>query len=86
MKIIELIWRDPAGNIMSEKLDAEKFQVEAERGWLRLFDTSSVGKPLLVRLIPSEKVCLVQFAEVEDKPRILRPNLVSDTPNKFQPS
>ena len=81
MKVIELIWRDPAGSIVSEKLEASKFEVKTSHGWMELRQDNA-----LVRLIPSEKVCLVQFAEVEDKPRILRPNLVEDIPNKFQPS
>ena len=81
MKIIELIWRDPSGSIVSEKLEHEKFEVKTSHGWMELRQDNA-----LVRLIPSEKVCLVQFAEVEDKPRILRPSLVDDTPNKFQTS
>ena len=81
MKIIELIWRDPSGSIVSEKLEAAKFETKVSYGWLELRQDNA-----LVRLIPSEKVCLVQYTEVEEKPRILRPNLVEDTPNKFQTS
>jgi hypothetical protein len=81
VKVIEVIWRDPSGSIVSEKLEDAKFEVKTSHGWMELRQDNA-----LVRLIPSEKVCLVQFVEVEDKPRILRPNLVTDVPDKFQPS
>ena len=82
MKVINLIWRDPNGNLVSEQLEQDKFKVRTEPGWLKLD-----GDDGPVRYIPADKVCLVQFAEVEDKkPLIMRPNLVSDMPNKFQPS
>jgi hypothetical protein len=81
LKIIEVIWRDPSGSIVSEKLEEAKFEVLTSNGWMELRKGGE-----LVRLIPSEKVCLVQFQEIEEKPRILRPSLVDDTPNKFQTS
>lgn len=86
MKIIELIWRDPAGNIMSEKLEQDKFSVITEPGWLVLKGEPAPGEQRgpTIRIIPSEKVCLVQFAEVADKPRIVRPDEVLQP--KFQPS
>lgn len=72
MKFIEVVWRDPAMNMVSERFDVEKFLVEPSPGWLGLWQRLADARGELVRLIPSDKVCLVQFAE-EDKPRILRP-------------
>lgn len=70
MKVIMLSWRNPVCDLMQEQFDADKFKVFTEPGWLKL-KSEETGH--IVRLIPSDKICLVEFGEVKDKPRILTP-------------
>jgi hypothetical protein len=75
MKLLVLLWRDPTGSLQEERFDMEKVKVRTEPGWLKL--TNDTG-PL--RLIPSDKVCLVQFVEPEEKSRIVSPHLTAVAP------
>ena len=84
MKIFVLTWRDPNGNLNSEEFDAEQFKVHTEPGWLKLH---SKEHGAIVRLIPSDKVCLVQYGQKREPSPILKPTDVLDKlPNKFQES
>jgi hypothetical protein len=81
MKVLVITWRDPNGNLVSEQLERAKFTVQTEAGWMKLN-----GDDGPVRYIPSDRVCLVQFAEVEDQPRILHPSNITSMPLKSVPS
>lgn len=66
-------------NIREDQFDPDKVKVRTEPGWLKL-----IGPDGPLRLIPSDKICLVQYAEVEEESRILKPTAVPQP--KFQPS
>jgi hypothetical protein len=70
MKLLELVWRDPTGSVISEKLDASVFKVEMGQGWVTLKHKDNG----IVRYIPSGKVELIQFNEMPDESRILSPS------------
>ena len=70
MKLLVLLWRDPTNSLQEERFDSEKVKIRTEPGWLKL--TNDAG-PL--RLIPSDKVHLVQFVDAEEPPRIVSPHL-----------
>ena len=71
MKLIILARRDPTGSLVEERFDPEKVKVRTEPGWLKL--TNDAGP---IRIVPSDKVCLVQWAEAPDEPRIVSPHAV----------
>ncbi len=81
MKIFLIIWRDPNGNLTEEKFDAEKFKIHTEPGWLKLH---SKEHGQIVRLLPSERVSIVQFGEEPEESKIVVPRIVPDLPNKFE--
>jgi hypothetical protein len=81
LNIINIVWRDPSGNLVNEQLDRAKFKIRTEPGWLKID-----GNDGPVRFIPADKVCLAQFAEVADEPRILRPDAISSGGPKAVPS
>jgi hypothetical protein len=70
VKVVILHWRSPVGDLTTEQFDTEKYKVHTEPGWLKL-QSKELGQ--IIRLIPSDKVCLVEYGEVKDKPRILTP-------------
>jgi len=70
MKIIALAWRDPLGNLKTEKFNAKDVSVKAEPGWLKI-----LGPDGPIRLLPSEKVHIVEFAEEEELSRIASPHV-----------
>ena len=75
MKILGLYWRDPHGNLVTEKMkESDGFKVHTEPGWLKLN-----GKDGAIRYIPSHLVALVEFIEQSDEPRILRPDQIEST-------
>lgn len=80
MKLIVLTWRDPAGSLTNEQFDAAEVKIRTDPGWLRLIKGDQ-----LMRIIPSDKVCLVQFIEQQEEPRILKPEIVPDL-KKYQAS
>lgn len=82
MKLLVIAWRDPAGNLREEQFEEDKFKIHTDGPWLKLF---SKEKSQMVRLIPSDKVCLVQFVDQEEQPRIIRPEVVPQA-SRFQPS
>lgn len=71
MKVIGIIWRDPQGNLKPEKFDADAFKVKTEDGWLKI-----IGPDGPFRLIPSDKVCTVEFIEEKEESPILSPHAV----------
>lgn len=73
MKVIVISWRDPGANLQQEQFEQEKFRVHTEPGWLKLY---SKEQGQVVRLIPVEHVRLVEFGEVQEKPRIIKPTEV----------
>ena len=77
MKLLVLTWRDPTNSLQSEQFDAEVAKVHTEQGWLKLS-----GPDGILRILPADRVCLVQFVEKEEAPRIVRPEMSP----KFQPS
>lgn len=81
MKLIIIVYRDPNNNLSEERLDASKFKIHTDPGWLKI-----IGENGPIRLLPSDKVCLVQYAEEKSEPRIVRPTDVMQSPAKFQPS
>jgi len=70
MKLLVILWRDPTNSLQEERFDSEKVKARTEAGWLKL--TNENG-PL--RLIPSDKVHLVQYVESEEPSRIVSPHL-----------
>jgi len=45
-------------------------KVATDPGWLKLY---SKEEGAVIRLLPSDKVCLVEFGEVKDKPILVTP-------------
>ena len=68
MKVIGIIWRDPQGNLKPEKFSADDFKIKTEPGWLKI-----LGPQGPFRLIPSDKVCTVEFIEEQEESRIAKP-------------
>lgn len=72
MKIIAVAWRDMSGSLKMEKFASDDFSVRTEPGWLKI-----IGKQGPFRLLPSEKVHLVEFVDEPDEPRIVSPHAVA---------
>jgi hypothetical protein len=70
MKVIVVHWRNPVGDLQQDQFEADKVKVATDPGWLKLY---SKEEGAVMRLLPSDKVCLVEFGEVKEKPRILTP-------------
>ena len=70
MKVIIVHWRSPVGNLEQEQFEAEKVKVATDPGWLKLY---SKEEGAVIRLLPSDKVCLVEFGEVKEKSGIVVP-------------
>jgi hypothetical protein len=79
VKIIGLLWRDHTGSIKAERFNAADFSVKTEPGWLKLTDKNGI-----FRLIPSDKVHMVEFAEEQEKPAIISPHEVLQPPTPFK--
>lgn len=71
MKIIAIAWRDTVGNLRAEKFDAKDFSVKTDPGWLKI-----IGSDGPIRLLPAERVHIVEFAEEEEPSRIASPHSV----------
>jgi hypothetical protein len=71
VKFIALAWRDPSHNLKMEKFDASEFSVKTDPGWLKIIGTNGP-----VRLLPSDKVAIVEFGEEEKPSRIASPHAV----------
>jgi hypothetical protein len=71
LKVITIVYRDPNGNLKVEKYDAADFSVRTDPGWMKL-----VGKEGIIRLLPSERVNLIEFSEEEEPARILSPHSI----------
>lgn len=80
MKVIQLVWRDPEENLRVEQFDQEKFKLFTEPGWLKLH---SKEEGQIVRLIPSARVRIVQYGEMRDESRIVKPSLVPSEEDVF---
>jgi hypothetical protein len=70
MKVIIVHWRSPVGDLQTEQFEAEKVKVATDPGWLKLY---SKEEGAVIRLLPADKVCLVEFGEVKDKPILVTP-------------
>ncbi len=62
MKVIVLIWRGPDGSVVRENLDASKYKIHTDPGWLKLH-SEEAGK--IIRILPVGKVEAVEFRELE---------------------
>lgn len=82
MNIFVLVWRDPAGDTRTEEFDAAEFKVHTEPGWLKLH---SKERGSVVRILPSDKVSIVQFGEKKEPSPIVAPNDITE-PIKFPAS
>ncbi len=82
-KIVVLSWRDPNGSLQIEEFDAEEFKVHTEPGCLKLHSKAHGG---IARILPWQRVELVQFGEKKEESQIVVPHVVPDLPNKFEAS
>lgn len=82
-KIVVLSWRDPNGSLQIEEFDAEEFKVHTEPGCLKLHSKSHGA---VVRILPWQRIELVQFGEKKEESSILSPHAVEPTPLKFESS
>jgi hypothetical protein len=71
VKVINLIWRDPSGNTVKETIPADKFKIHTDSVWLKLNKVEDGGG--IVRILPVQKVELVEFGEVEEKSNLIVP-------------
>lgn len=69
MMIIALVWRDHQNNLKAEKFDGADFHIKTEPGWLKLLDKNGI-----FRMIPSDKIHIIEFAEEADKSPIISPH------------
>lgn len=72
MKFVAVAWRDIQGNLKLEKFPSPEFTVKTDPGWLKL-----IGPEGPIRLLPSERVCIVEYVEEPEEPRIVSPHAVA---------
>jgi hypothetical protein len=71
VKDILLVWRDPNGSLSSEQFNGERFAMRLDPGWLKIQDKKDSE---IVRIIPSDKVCLIEYVEHKPEPsNLIRP-------------
>jgi hypothetical protein len=82
VKVIAILWLNPEGKLTAEKYDAAEFSFKTDPGWLKIISKTNG----VFRILPSEKVQIVEYAEEPAPPRIIKPDGVLQPSTKYQPS